>query len=125
MILVILLVIVYCITSVFSIILLGDKQLISGNLFEIKNVFFLVLNWKFILSMSFAIITRLTFILINNSLLKIPHLAKASTTITTFITLISLGFIVIANHFFLNERLNLQQGIGAFIVLVGISIMFK
>ena len=116
---------IYCITSVISIVLLGDKQLISGNLFQIKNILLLILNWKFIVSMSLAVLTRLTFILLNNAILKIPTLANASTTITTFISLISLIFIVIANHFYLNEKLNLQQGIGAFVILIGVAIIFN
>lgn len=125
MLLVILLVAVYCISSVFSIVLLGDRELISGNLFSPKNILLLFFSWKFIVSMTLAVITRLVFILINNTLLKIPKLANVSTTITTFVALISLIFIVIANHYFLDEKLNLQQGIGGFIVLTGIFIMFK
>ena len=119
------LIIIYCITSVISIVLLGDKQLISGNLFQIKNILLLILNWKFIVSMSLAVLTRLTFILLNNAVLKIPNLANASTTITTFITLVSLIFIVIANHFILHEKLNLQQGVGAFVILIGVAIIFN
>ena len=125
MLLIILLVIVFCITSVFSIVLLGDKQLISGNLYDIKNVLLLIFNWKFILSMTFAVITRFTFILINNAILKVPQLANASTTITMFVTFVSTIFIVIANHYYLNEKLNLQQGIGGFVMLIGGIIMFK
>lgn len=125
MLILILLVIIFCITSVCSIVLLGDKKLISGNLYNIKNIISLIFNWKFILSMAFAVITRFTFVLINNSILKVPQLANASTTITMFISFVSTIFIVIANHYYLNERLNLQQGIGAFIMLIGVSIMFK
>jgi drug/metabolite transporter (DMT)-like permease len=58
-------------------------------------------------------------------LLKIPNLANVSTTITVFITLLSLIFIVIANHFFLHEKLNLQQAIGAAVILTGVFIMLK
>ncbi|MEO6000465.1 MAG: hypothetical protein ABIN89_26715 [Chitinophagaceae bacterium] len=122
---VVLFVILYCFTSVISIALLGDRSLISGNLFKLENIFSLIFSWKFILSMFLAIISRLTFILINNTLLKIPKLANASTTITTFITLIFLVFVVIANHFLLKEKLNLQQGVGAFVILTGVFIMLK
>ncbi len=125
MLLLILWIIVYCITNTLSIVLLGDRSLISGNLLNIDNMIRLIVNWKFILAMLFAVLTRISFIMINNSLLKIPKLAAASTSIATFATLLSLIFILLANYFFLNEKLNLQQAIGAFIVLVGVSIMVK
>ena len=119
------LVIVYCLATAFSIVLLGDRNLISGNLFEVKNMLLLVFNWKFILSMSLAIVSRISFILINNTILKIPYLAGIATTLSVFITLTSLIFILVANRFFLNESLNLKQAIGAFIVLAGIFVMLN
>lgn len=123
MLLIIFWIIIYCIANTFSIVLLGDRSLISGNLLNIDNIIRLIINWKFILAMVFAVLTRVSFIMINNSLLKIPKLASASTSIATFATLLSLIFILLANYFFLNEKLNLQQAIGAFIVLVGVTIM--
>ncbi|WP_379088620.1 hypothetical protein [Pedobacter sp. UC225_65] len=125
MLLIIFWIIIYCIANTFSIVLLGDRSLISGNLLNIDNIIRLIINWKFILAMVFAVLTRVSFIMINNSLLKIPKLASASTSIATFATLLSLIFILLANYFFLNEKLNLQQAIGAFIVLVGVTIMVK
>ncbi len=119
------LVIIYCLSTAFSIVLLGDRSLISGNLFELKNIVSLVFNWKFILSMSLAVLSRVSFILINNTLLKIPYLAPISTTLSVFITLSSIIFILLANHFFLKESLNIKQAIGAFIVLTGIFIMLN
>ena len=116
---------IFCITNTISIVLLGDRALISGNLLNIENIVRLILNWKFILAMLFAVATRISFIMLNNSLLKIPRLADASTSITTFATLLSLIFLLIANYYFLNERLNIQQAVGAFIVLVGVTIMVK
>jgi drug/metabolite transporter (DMT)-like permease len=118
-------VIVYCLATAFSIVLLGDRGLISGNLFSLGNIIKLVFNWKFILSMSLAVLSRLSFILINNTLLKITYLADISTTLSVFITLTSIIFIVIANHLFLNESLNIKQAVGAFIVLTGIFIMLN
>jgi len=85
----------------------------------------LVFNWRFILSMSLAILSRISFILINSTLLKIPYLAEIATTLSVFITLISIIFILIANHYFLKESLSIKQAIGAFIVLMGIFIMLN
>lgn len=118
-------VIIYCLATAFSIVLLGDRGLISGDLFSLGNVIKLVFNWKFILSMSLAVLSRLSFILINNTLLKITYLADISTTLSVFVTLTSIIFIVIANHLFLKESLNIKQAIGAFIVLMGIFIMLN
>jgi drug/metabolite transporter (DMT)-like permease len=63
--------------------------------------------------------------MINGALYKIPHLAIGSTTATTFITSVSLIFVVIANYYFLGERINLSQGIGALIILVGIFLIAR
>lgn len=123
-ILIFVLVIAYCLSTSISIALLGDRKLIS-DLNNFQNIFALLINWKFILSMSLAVLSRITFILINNSLLKVSYLAGAATTISVFITLLSIVFIVIINHYFLNETLNMRQGIGAFIVLAGIFIMLS
>ncbi|MBW4889824.1 hypothetical protein KXQ82_08860 [Mucilaginibacter sp. HMF5004] len=116
---------IYCISSSASIALLGDRSLISGDLLNIQNIIRLLLNWKFILAMALAIFSRLSFIMINNGLLKIPRLAGISTTLCTLITSVSLIFILLANYFFLDERLNLQQAAGAIIVIVGLAIMVK
>jgi len=104
---------------------LGDRSLISGNHFHPENMVRLILSWKFIIAMALAVITRLSFIMLNNSLLKIPRLATVSTSICTFITLLSLIFILAANYWFLNEKLNLQQCVGAAIIMAGIVIMVK
>jgi len=117
--------IIYCICNTFSIVLLGDRSLISGNLFHPENLVRLILSWKFILAMALAVITRMSFIMLNNALLKIPRLASVSTSVCTFITLLSLIFILVANYWFLNEKLNLQQSIGAVIILAGVAIMVK
>lgn len=116
---------VYCIANCLSIVLIGDRSLISGNLLNPENIVRLIFNWKFILAMAFAVVCRISFIMLNNALLKIPKLANSSTTIATFATLLSLGFVMVANYIFLNEKLNLHQVIGAVIVIIGVTIMMK
>ena len=71
--------------------------------------------------MVIAGVCRISFIMLNNALLKVPRLANSSTSITTFATLLSLGFVLVANYLFLNEKLNLPQAIGAFIVIFGVT----
>lgn len=112
-------------TTAISIVLLGNRDLISGNLLTPKNIANLIFNWRFIVSMICALAARFAFIMTNNSLLKIPHLAESSTTITTFITMFSLIVIVIANMIFLKEKMQIEQGVGAFIILFGIWMMLK
>jgi len=116
---------VFCVSSTISITLIGDRNLISGNLLEWNNILKLVFNWKFIVAIAFAVFSRLSFIMINNSLLKIPRLAGASTSITTFATSISLVSVLIANYYFLGEKLSMQQATGAAVVLAGIIVMVK
>ncbi len=112
-------------TTAISIVLLGNRDLISGNLFSFKGIGNLIFNWRFIVSMICALGARFAFIMTNNSLLKIPHLAESSTTITTFITMFSLIVIVIVNMIFLKEKMQIEQGAGAFIILFGIWMMLK
>ena len=116
---------VYCFSTAFSIVLMGDRNLISGNLLNPDAIIKLLFNLKFILAMALAIFSRISFILLNNSFLKVPRLAAISTTLTTFVTLISIIFIVIANSFFLHEKLNTQQILGGIIMLIGVSLMIK
>ncbi|WP_295654738.1 hypothetical protein [uncultured Mucilaginibacter sp.] len=52
-------------------------------------------------------------------------MAGKATTITVFITFISLGFILFTNHFFLNETLNLKQAIGALIIVTGVIVILS
>lgn len=117
--------IIYSISTAASIVLLGQRDLISGNLLNTKNFLHLMLNWRFMLSMCFALLARVSFIMTNNSLLNIQKLAVASTTITTFITLICLVLVVAANVIFLKEHLNLSQGIGGALIMFGILVMLN
>lgn len=122
---IIFLILVYCLSTTISIVIVGDRSLISGNLFKNHALINLLFNWKFIVAMCFAILSRISFVLLNNSFLQVPRLASISTTLTTFVTLLSLAFVVFANFFFLNEKLNTQQLIGAVIILVGIIVIVK
>ena len=116
---------VYCISTAFSIALLGSKDLIQGNLLQMNTLINLATSWRFIASMTLAVLSRLTFVLINNTLIKIPYLSNAATTVSVFITLISLVFVLMVNRYYLNEMLNLKQGIGALVVMVGIFVMLQ
>ncbi len=116
---------IFCISNTISITLVGERALISGNLLNVYNLFKLVTHWKFILAMLFALFSRLSFVMINNALLKLPKLATASTTITTFATLISLVFVVIANYYYLGERFSFQQLAGAAVIVIGVILMVK
>lgn len=118
------LIILYGVFSAASIVFTGNRELISGDL-SWKTVSHLLLDWRFIFAMVLAIGARFTFIYINNTLLKVPELAKNSTTITTFVTASSYIFIIGANLIFLSERLTLQQALGATLVLIGIIVMLK
>lgn len=116
--------ILFSIATVISITLTGSRALISGD-FTFPRIITMIFDWHFIVGASFAFLARLFFIFVNNSLLKIPHLAQNSTSITMFITSIAIVFVLIANYYFLGERINLTQGIGAFIILFGIFIITR
>lgn len=118
-------VLVFCLASAASIVLTGDRGLISGNLLAPKNAFALFFHWKFIIAMALAVVSRLTFILVNNSLLSIPRLARNSTTVTTLILTLSYVFVIGANAFWLKERLTPNQGVGAALILVGVIVITR
>lgn len=116
-------VIVYCAAASASIVLLGDRTLLSGNLFSVSGIMALVTNWRFVTAMALALVARLSFTMVNAEVLKMPRLQTAATTITTFVTAISFLAIVAANVVFLKERLTLNHGIGALLVIIGIGVM--
>jgi drug/metabolite transporter (DMT)-like permease len=105
--------------------LVGDRNLISGNLLSYQGIISLLFNWKFILAMALAVFSRISFILLNNNFLKVERLSSISTTLTTFVTTLSLIFVVLVNYIFLHEKLSTQQMTGAGIMLIGITLMMK
>lgn len=116
---------IFSVATAVSIVLLGQRDLISGNLLDIQKIMSLFTSWKFLVSMFAAVLARVAFMMTNNALLRIPKLADASTTITTFITLFALILVVVANILFLDEKINVYQGVGAFIILLGIWLMLR
>ena len=116
---------VFCISTAGSIALLGDRQLISGNLFEYKNFIHLVTHYKFLFAVLFALLARLSFIFMNNSLLGIERLSHNSTTITALVSSVAFVFITLANYIFLHERLSIHQIIGAGFIMTGIWFVVK
>jgi drug/metabolite transporter (DMT)-like permease len=117
--------IIFSLSTAFSIALLGSRELIGGNLLNLKTALGLITSWQFILAMSLAIFSRFSFIIINNFVLKVPSLAPAATTITALVTVISFIFIIIINYFLLHERLPATQLLGAGIIIVGIIVLLK
>ena len=75
--------------------------------------------------MVIAGVCRISFIMLNNGLLKVPRVANSLQQLQYLPRFLSLGFVLVAYYLFLNEKLNLQQVFGAFIVLVGVTIMMK
>jgi drug/metabolite transporter (DMT)-like permease len=117
--------ILFSLVTVISILLTGSRSFISGSNLTPLAIIKMIFDWHFIVGAAFAFTARLFFIMVNNSLLKIPHLANSSTTITTFITSIAMVFVIIANYYFLGEKINTTQGVGIFIILFGIFLITR
>lgn len=115
----------FSLVTVVSILLTGSRSFISGGELTLSKILSMLIDWHFILGAGFAFLARLLFIMVNNSLLKIPELAGSSTTITMFITSIAMVFVIIANYYFLGERINATQGIGAFVIIFGIFLITR
>ena len=112
----------FSLSTAVSILLMGSRAIVAGNI-DLPRMAAILVDWRFILGVGFAFISRVCFLLVNNSLLRIPELESGATTITAFITSIALMFVVAANYLFLGERLSPMQIAGAFIILVGIIVM--
>jgi drug/metabolite transporter (DMT)-like permease len=82
-----------------------------------------LLDLRFIATMVLAVCARICFIFLNNAVLKIPSLKEGATTISAFVSAFSFVFIVLTNMLFLKERINFRQGVGAFVIIVGIIIL--
>ncbi len=117
--------IIYSVMTSLSIALLGDKELISGKLFQPSSFLKLIFHWKFLLAMILAVGSRTVFVLINNILLGMPKYSEGATTITAFIAAIAFVFIILTNNFLLDETLSTQQYVGAITIVIGLWFMMK
>jgi drug/metabolite transporter (DMT)-like permease len=112
--------IIFSIAGTATVVLLGNRSVLNGNLLNFQNFLAVVFHWRFILAILCAFIARYSFMLINGKLLKIPSLSRNSTTITAFITSVAAIFMLIANYYFLGERISYQQLGGAILIIGGI-----
>jgi drug/metabolite transporter (DMT)-like permease len=112
----------FTVVTAISILLTGSRALIGGTI-DLPRMVQILFDWHFILGAGFAFLARLCFVMVNNSVLRVPGLENAATTITAFITSVALVAVVIANMLFLGERLTLQQSLGGVVIVVGIIIM--
>jgi drug/metabolite transporter (DMT)-like permease len=116
---------VFSLSTCFSVTLLGDRRLISGDLLHAERLVRLIFHWKFITAFLLAFVARASFLMVNNTLLKVDDLAKNSTTITAFVTTVAYIFIIGTNYLFLGERVTANQLIGCVVIIVGICILVR
>lgn len=116
---IILLTLLFSLTTVTSITIIGSRELIGGEI-GLSRIIKIIFDWRFILGTFFAFFSRILFLLINNAVYKIPNLSIASTTLTVFITSIATIFVILANWYFLGEKLTFYQGLGGFVILLGV-----
>jgi drug/metabolite transporter (DMT)-like permease len=121
---VVVLTILFSLATVASILLLGSRTIISDHM-DAARILHLLFSWQFIVGAVFAFLARLFFMMINSALFKMPSLADSSTTITTLITTVSLLFVIVANYFFLNERISITQALGAVVIFIGIFLVTR
>lgn len=117
--------IIYSLLTAVSIALLGDRNLISGDLYKIGSLLKLIIHWKFAAAFILAISARASFVIINNMVLKFPAYEHSATTITAFASSVAFIFVILVNYILLDEKLTLQQSIGAVIVIAGIWLMME
>jgi drug/metabolite transporter (DMT)-like permease len=106
--------------TALSIVLTGDRQLLSGNLFSLNGLLELAMNWRFIAAMLLSVFTRMLFIVINSTALAIPALASSATSVTTLIGAVSYPVVLFANSWLLNEQISPRQYAGATLIVIGV-----
>jgi drug/metabolite transporter (DMT)-like permease len=114
--------VLFTIATVVSILLMGSRAIVGGTI-DLPRMAAILVDWHFVVGVVFAFFARVCFLLVNNSLLRVPGLDAGATTITAFITSIALIGVVAANYLFLDERLTPMQIVGAIVILVGIVLM--
>ena len=114
--------VLFSLATVISILLLGSRTLIAGDM-NFMRILQILISWQFILGAFFAFAARLVFMMLNSAIYKIPELSASSTTLTTLITTVSLVFVIIANYFFLDEKITPIQIVGAIVIFIGIFLI--
>ena len=114
--------VLFSIATTVSILLLGHRDLIGGEM-SVSRIARILFDWRFLLGAAFAFLARILFILTNNAVYRIPELAQSSTTITTLINSAAIILVIAANAYFLDERLNATQSAGAVVVLAGLVLL--
>ncbi len=115
--------VVFAVSAAASVTLLGDRKLISGDMTKLQCWLPILVHWKFVLAMIFALVSRLCFTMMNNALLFVPALSCNATSVATLLTALSYIVIVISNSIFLNERMNLQQLVGMGVTIAGVALI--
>jgi drug/metabolite transporter (DMT)-like permease len=106
--------------NALSVALTGDRKLLSGNFRSVGGILAFLLNWRFILAMSLAVVARLLFVAINSATLSIPSLARNATTVAALVTAASYPAIIAVNGYVLDERLTLRQYAATAMIMAGI-----
>lgn len=114
--------VLFSIATVISILLLGSRTIIAGDM-NFMRILQILISWQFLLGAVFAFAARMIFMVLNSVIYKIPELSASSTTVTTLITTVSLVFVIIANYFFLDEKITTIQIVGAVIMFIGIFLI--
>lgn len=112
---------IYAVVVAASIIFIG-RPLETLN---VSSLLKLLLDWRFLLGGVLALGARFIFVVINNLASKQPALSDAHLTVAALATQLSILAIIGANAIFLHEQLRPIQMLGAFIILVGVFLVFR
>ncbi|MDX2188982.1 MAG: EamA family transporter [Bacteroidota bacterium] len=112
--------VLFSLSAAGSTTLMGDKDMLAGNLLSKEGILTLIMNWRFYLAIFLAILSRFTFVLMNSELLKIEYTRNNATNITTIVSIASIIVVFFSNYIFLNEWLTSKQFVGSVIILFGV-----
>ena len=115
-------VLVFNLASVISITLLGVRSYLDQGAGR-GEFLRLLFNWRFVIAMGAAALARLSFIYINLSLYALPAFEKNATTIATALAATVFIPVVIANIYFLGERLSTTDTVGFILIMSGVYLL--
>lgn len=116
----------FALASAFSIAAMGKREFIGANLYSYSGIQSVLFSWQFVMALTLAVLARVSFIMANNAFMTVPRLSESATTITALVgSALGTIAIVAVNYFLLGERLNLQQVIGACLVILGSFLVSK
>lgn len=112
----------FCVVSAASIVFLGSRDFIKGQM-SFDRLVTIAFDWRFLVGALLAFVARFLFVWTNNLVDKVEGLAARSTTVTTIVNSLAVVVVVVFNVIFLGEELRAVHVLGVALVVVGLVLV--